>query len=105
MGETAIVAGSLARTPNCWSIEVVLEVDLATAQQMTPIALFTLESVPGEPDRTRLRSSVGDLDWIARELLSLCVPFEVIAPEELRAALRRLAARALELAAEPATTS
>jgi predicted DNA-binding transcriptional regulator YafY len=96
----AFVAESLAKTPNCWTIEVVVEADLATAQALIPIALFALEPVPGAPDRTRLRSSVGDLDWIARELLGLCVPFEVVGPEELRAALRKLAARALELATD-----
>ena len=40
-----------------------------------------------------LRIGADDLDWIARYLAGLGIPFKVLAPAELRTAIRELAER------------
>jgi predicted DNA-binding transcriptional regulator YafY len=85
----AYVARSLANAPGAWSVEVLLETTLDEARQRVPAALAILEP---QPDGVALRCHVENLDWIARYLVGLGFPLIVRRPNELREALRRLAA-------------
>jgi predicted DNA-binding transcriptional regulator YafY len=92
----AFVQRSLANTPGEWAIEVLLETDLATAQDRVPAHLALLEPAP---DGVILRCNVQRLEWFAHFLAGLDCPVVVRRPPELRDALRDLA-RALAAMAE-----
>jgi predicted DNA-binding transcriptional regulator YafY len=47
------------------------------------------------PGGTRLRLRADSLDWVAGLLASAGCPFTVVAPDELRGAVRRLGERLL----------
>jgi len=89
------VTRSIAMTPGHWLVDVLLETTLEEAQQMVPPALATLEQTPGG---VVLRCYVGNLDWIAHFVAGLRCPLVVRQPPELREALRRLAAKVVEIA-------
>jgi predicted DNA-binding transcriptional regulator YafY len=79
---------SLAQVPEEWDIEILLQTTLEEARDRIPPALALLEEVEGG---VRMRNSVGDLDWLARDLSSLPFAFTVVRPVELRDALARQA--------------
>lgn len=83
------VLRSLASWPHTWLVRVVLKTPIEQARQLVPAAAATLEDTP---DGVELRLSVEDLDWMARFLVHLGIPFVVREPPALRAALQRLAA-------------
>ena len=65
------------------------------ARQQIPSTLARLET---EGAGVRFCTSIGDLDWMARFLVSLGCPFIIHAPTELRDTLRRLAVNLLRIA-------
>lgn len=85
------IQGSLSSAFGAWSVEVLLKTTLAEARQHVSPTLATLEA---EPDGgVLLRARVEDLEWMARVLVGLGVPFTVREPDALRDELRRLARR------------
>jgi len=89
------LAFSLATLPRSVAIEVLLHTDLKTARNAFSLAFGLFEPVAGG---VLLRSSADDLDWFARQLARLPFGFEVRTPARLRSALKRHAARLLQLA-------
>lgn len=92
----AFVARSIALMPNTWAVEVLLHTSLDHARTLVPNTLATLEAAE---NGVLLRAQVESLDWTARFLAQLGPSLTVRAPDELRAALRRLAASIEEMAA------
>jgi predicted DNA-binding transcriptional regulator YafY len=94
---TAFVSRGLARVP--WAHEVVVELDCTRdeASRRFPPTLAELEPRDGG---VTLRLRADSLDWAAGLLAGAGCGFTVVAPPELRGALRALAAR-LEQAAGP----
>lgn len=90
------VLQSLPHTPDTWLVEVLLEATLEEAQRIVPPALATLEQVA---EGVMLRCYVGDLAWMALQLVNLCCSLVVLQPAELREALQQLAQRVAKLAA------
>ncbi|HEV7205179.1 MAG TPA: WYL domain-containing protein [Jatrophihabitans sp.] len=72
-------------------VEVRIEVPLERAGRCLPRALGRLEST-GDSSCV-LRGSTDELQWYAEHLAAVPGPFTVVRPEELRAAVRDLAAR------------
>ena len=97
----SFVERSLATMPDIWAVEVLLRCSIEEARAAIPATHATLEP---HPDGVLLRCARGDLDGVARFLVSLGLPFTVLSPAELRDALLRLAAKIerAALAAEPA---
>jgi predicted DNA-binding transcriptional regulator YafY len=91
------VVRSLANAPGAWAVEVLLETTIDAARQRVPPSMATLEL---EPEGVALRCHVENLDWVARFLVGVDIPFVVRRPAELRVALRRLAGEIMELAAQ-----
>jgi predicted DNA-binding transcriptional regulator YafY len=75
---------SIATLPRTYTIEVMLETDLASAQRQLFSALGTLEWT-GEG--VLLRSQADDIDWFARELSRLPFDFRVRSPRQLATAV------------------
>ena len=90
---TAHVQHALASVPWPWAAEVLLDTSLREARRRVPATLGTLEQ---RADGVLLRIGADELDWIARFLAGLDVPFTVLRPDELRAALAHLAQRLLD---------
>lgn len=86
----AFVEHALATMPDIWSIEVLLYAALEEAQAVVPATHATLEPCP---EGVILRCTRNDLDATAHFLVGLAIPFCVRRPDDLRAALLRLAAR------------
>ena len=86
----AFVSRALARVPWTHEVEVVLHTTPAIAERRFPPTLAELEP---HPDGTLLRLRADSLDWAAGLLAAAGCDFTVHAPDALRAALRRLAAR------------
>ena len=89
------VLRQLATGPYMWQVEVLLDVPYEEARQRVPPVVATVEETP---DGVVLRSGADSLDWAARFLVNLDMPFVVRQPPELRAALHRLAAQIEDLA-------
>lgn len=81
---------SFATSPRIYSIELVLKTDEATARQHIYTAMEVVEILEGS---VRVRNQVDDLDWFARQLAYLPFNFEIVRPDELRAAVRECAQR------------
>lgn len=81
---------SLAAVPYRWTVEVVLHVDLDRARELVPATVGTIEP---HADGTLLRIGADTPAWAAHHLVSLGVAFTVLRPDELRDALRDLAAK------------
>lgn len=86
----AQVTASLARVPWAWEAEVLLDLPPDRARERLSPALAELS---GEGSGTLLRIRVESLDWLAGVLAGLECGFEIRRPEELRAAVLRLAER------------
>lgn len=80
---------SLAAVPYPVTVEVVLHTDLDEARRRIPA---TVGSVELHADGALLRIGAASVEWAARHLVLLGVPFSIVAPDELRAAVRALAA-------------
>ena len=68
--------------------EVVLHVPMEWAQRMVPATIGKLEAEGKE--RSRLVIGADDMEWLARYLVSLSVPFDVVSPDGLKAELAAL---------------
>jgi predicted DNA-binding transcriptional regulator YafY len=86
---------SVATLPRAFTVETLLETDLATARRELFPAAGILEWVG---DGVLLRSQVDDLDWFARELARLPFPFQIRRPLALRDAVAAHATRLLACA-------
>jgi predicted DNA-binding transcriptional regulator YafY len=84
------VTRSLNRVPYRYEVEVVLETSLAEAQRRLPAVTGTVSEVDGG---VLLRARADRLDGMAQLLAGLGWPFTIRRPDELRAAVRDLAAR------------
>ncbi|KAB8145008.1 YafY family transcriptional regulator [Chloroflexia bacterium SDU3-3] len=85
----AHITRSFADIPDIWDCTVILGTDLALARSAFPASLAVLEEIEGG---TLLRSSIDDLDMLARQIARLGCPITVLGPPELRTAFQRLAA-------------
>jgi predicted DNA-binding transcriptional regulator YafY len=86
----AHVSRSLAGVPYAWSVEVLLETDLARARARIPPTVGELAETAGG---VLLRTRAERLDGMAQMLAGLGWPFTVRAPDELRTEVRRHADR------------
>jgi len=84
------VERAIAQTPGAWRIDVLLQTNLADAQQLIPPALATLEPTDAG---VALRCYVQRLGWFAHFLAGLPCPFVVRHPPELRVELQSLVAK------------
>ena len=85
---SAYLSQVLATLPRALTIEVLLRTDLATARREIFEMLGTLTAHEGG---VLLRGTADDLEWFARQLISLSFPFDVRVPVALNATLARLA--------------
>lgn len=88
----AFLLDSLARVPEEWDVEILLDATIEDVRAVLPPALALLDEVPGG---VRMRNSVGDLEWLARDLAMLPFRFTILKPAELQDALARQAELAL----------
>jgi predicted DNA-binding transcriptional regulator YafY len=89
---------SLASVPYPLTVEAVLAVDVERARRLVPP---TIATVTPHDDGALLRVGADTPRWAAHYLLSLGVPFALVGPEEVRGALRDLAAELLRIADAP----
>ncbi|MDQ3430621.1 MAG: WYL domain-containing protein, partial [Actinomycetota bacterium] len=89
---------SLAEVPYGWDVEVVLHVDAGAARRLVAPTIGTIEP---HPDGVLLRVGAESPQSAARHLVMMGVPFTVVGPDEVREALRDLAAEALRAADGP----
>jgi predicted DNA-binding transcriptional regulator YafY len=92
------VTRSLATTPRPYTVAVTLYASPESVRRHLPASLATLETTP---EGTLLRCTTDNPRWVAVLLAGLDCDFTVHAPDELRAAVRDLAARLKMLAEEP----
>lgn len=90
----AYVHGQLMRAAN-WRIAVEFQTMVYTVQQKIPAAYGSLTETPSG---VLLRCDTDDLDYMARYLMALGLPFVIHDPPELREALLRLAAQITQIA-------
>ncbi|CAN5850793.1 YafY family protein [soil metagenome] len=86
---------SLAEVPYGWDVEVVLHIDIEAARRLIAPTVGTIEP---HPQGALLRVGAESPQSAARHLMMMGVPFTVIRPDEVRQALRDLAAEALKAA-------
>ncbi len=101
-GSAEAISRSLASVPWGVTVEVLLRTTLETVRRRVGVGIALLDPVPGG---VRLRMEADGLDWAARYLVSLELPFQVMRPPGLRDALRRLAAEIAEVAEEKVTST
>ena len=87
---TEHVQRMLATLPWPFRAEVLLRTSLKEASRRISPVVGTLTS---RPDGVLFRVGADELDWIARYLAGLNVPFTVLGPPELRDAFAALADR------------
>ncbi len=87
--------------PEGWAhrVEVVIDAPADPPAGMLPRHLGTLE--PLSDGRTRFVGSTENLDWYATHLARLETTFAVVAPVELRDAVRRLGEQLIAAAQAP----
>ena len=86
----AHVSTSLAQGPWPWKVEVVLALPVDETARRLP---RTLAEIRDENGQTRVHMRVNSLDWTAALLSGLACEFTIVAPDELRASVRKLANR------------
>jgi hypothetical protein len=86
---------SFQAIPDRWDIEVLLGISLDEARCRLPRELASLEQ---QGEFVRMRTSMPDLDAMARRLVALGCPLTIVGPPELRAAFLKLAAEIAEIA-------
>ncbi|WP_181767647.1 helix-turn-helix transcriptional regulator [Streptomyces albidus (ex Kaewkla and Franco 2022)] len=89
------VTRSLAAVPYTHEVEVVLETTLREAGRRIPPSAASLSETP---DGVLVRARAENLDGMAQMLAGLGWPFKIRRPDELRDAVRDLAARLTERA-------
>jgi predicted DNA-binding transcriptional regulator YafY len=89
------VSRSLARVPWKWEVEVLLDTTLDEARARVPRTAAELEPNDG---RVLMRGRAENLDGMARILAGLGFDFEILKPDELRAAVRKLGRRLVDTA-------
>jgi predicted DNA-binding transcriptional regulator YafY len=92
---------AIATLPRTFSIEVLLETSLHSAQREIFQSLGVLEPCGSG---VLLRSQADDLRWFSRELARLPWPFRILKPPALRDAIGKLAAAILARCGENFTT-
>ncbi len=80
----------IATIPRAYGVDVLLHTDLQTAIQELRESLGLFEA---RGEHVLLRSRTDSIDWFARQLARLPFAFEILAPDELRNALRVHSAR------------
>jgi len=93
----ACVLRTLAEQPGAWRVCVVLQTTIEQAEHLLPAGMATLEETR---EGVEAQISVEDLEWMARFLVNLGIPFVVREPAALRQTLRRLAAEITAAARE-----
>lgn len=91
----AYVREQLAARSAEWPLAVVFQAPLYAVQQKIPAAYGSLTATP---DGVLFEGHTDDLDYMARYLMVLRLPFVIHNPPELRAALLRLAEQIKEIA-------
>ena len=82
------VVQSFVAIPDKWDVGVLLSLPLEEAFRKVPTTLATLEQYH---NGVILRASIEKLDWMARFLVGLGCPLQILEPVELRTAFRELA--------------
>lgn len=95
------VLRSLAAWPNIWTARVLLKTTIQQARGIISAEVATLEDTSAGVEFV---AHVEDLDWMARFLVNLKLPFVVREPAALRATLQRLAEEIAAAAAQEAFT-
>lgn len=90
----AYVMHSVATMPRLYDFEVLLKTDLATAQSEVFQTMSVLEP---HRDGVLMRGTTDDLGWLARVLARFSFEFTILAPAELRDAVRAHAESLLKL--------
>ena len=85
---------AIATLPRTYAFEVLLKTDIATVQKEAFEVLGVLEV---GKDGVIMRGSVDDLNWLARQLSVFSFDFVVYEPEELKAELKKHAAKLANL--------
>ena len=85
------VLDSIANVPSGWPVEVLLETTLEDAKRLFPAGGVLLEEAEGG---VLFRARPQRLEWMARAMLTWERPFVIRQPQELREALRAVAAEA-----------
>jgi predicted DNA-binding transcriptional regulator YafY len=88
------VLESIALAQGGWEVEVLLKVSMEQARRAVPLDVGTLEEVEGG---AVMRATAGSLNWMARFLVWINCPFEIITPPELGDAIRELGERLLNV--------
>jgi predicted DNA-binding transcriptional regulator YafY len=91
---------SFAAIEDRWDVTVLLQADFATLQPKVPPGFARLEQLA---EGVLLRAWTDDLDWTARFLVGLGCPFQIVQPDALREAIKRLAHELLRVADVPQT--
>lgn len=95
------VEDSIAKTPNAWSIRVLLHTDLATARRQIP---RTMAFFREEEQGVEMQATAGNLQDLALRLLGMSVPFSILEPAELKDAFRQVAERAAAISQSGVST-
>jgi predicted DNA-binding transcriptional regulator YafY len=85
---------SIATMPAVWNIEVLLRTTMEAAQERITPGTAVLEEMDG---CVILRMWADGLNWAARYLIWIGLPFEVIHPPELKNAIRELMANVVRM--------
>jgi predicted DNA-binding transcriptional regulator YafY len=93
------VVKTLAQIPATYACEVLFHAPISTVQEVVFPTVGVLEQAGEHDEKTLMRCYADDPHWLARYLARLELPFSVIQPDELRAALRTLAQNLLDSAA------
>lgn len=89
------VLDSLANVPSGWPVELLLKTSFEDARRLFPAGGVLLEETA---EGVLFRARPRRLAWMARQMLTWEISFVVRQPQELREALRDVAAQAYELA-------
>jgi predicted DNA-binding transcriptional regulator YafY len=86
---------SFEAIPDRWNVNVLLDISLEAARLRIPRSLATLVQTG---HGIRLRASIRDLNEMARTLIALGCPMQIVDPPELRAELLNIAAQIVRFA-------
>jgi predicted DNA-binding transcriptional regulator YafY len=93
----AHVLRALAEQPGIWRARVILKTTIERVRYLLPAGLATLEETA---EGVEMHVTGEDLQWMARFLINLGIPFVVREPQALRQTLRRLAAEIVAASGE-----
>jgi len=91
----AYIMQAIATMPRKFAFELLLNTDIATAQNEVFDVLGILEA---DKNGVIMRGSVEDLDWLARQISIFSFDFVVREPDELRAELKKHSVKLANLA-------